>query len=693
MTNRYTLQGLDCPNCAAKIEREIAALEDVATATVDLMTQSLTVESACDAAALTAAIEAIVHSHEPDVAVIPSAKAKVTLPQEDDNDVRIRVIRLLAGAAIGAAAPVAQAVWSLPQPLWIALLVVAYILLGYDVVWRAVRNIGRGQVFDENFLMSVSSIGAFVIGEYPEAVAVMLFYQVGELCQDLAVRRSRRRIASLMDIRPDEAVVRRDGRWMTVDPSAVAVGECIRVRAGEKLPLDGIVEEGTASLDTKALTGESLPRDVSVGDEVLSGCINQSGVLTVRVTKPFAESTVSKILAMVESASSRKARTEQFITTFARYYTPIVVLLAVLIGVLPPLFLGGWTSWIRRGFVFLVISCPCALVISVPLSFFGGIGAASARGILVKGGNYLEALARVDTVVFDKTGTLTKGTFAVSGVYPSDGVTEQELLRTAAAAERLSTHPIARCIAAASDEEWSFSSYEEIAGKGVKATCDGHEILVGNVALLTAHGVPVIPPAAVGTRVYVARDRVYSGCVVVADVIKNDSAAAVAALKAAGVRTVMLTGDGEETAAAVGAAVGIDTVHASLLPDQKVERVQALQQETRGAVAFVGDGINDAPVLALADVGIAMGGVGADAAVEAADVVLMTDEPSKLVTAIAVAKRTGAIARQNIVFTLAVKVVFLALGALGLVGMWGAVFADVGVALLAVANAMRVLKG
>lgn len=690
MKRKYTLNGLDCPNCAAKIEREVAALPAVSSATVDLMTQSLTVEAAGEEAALTAAITTIVHAHEPEVTV-QLAGAKSIPAGGDDGSVIGRVWRLVGGGVVFVAA--LMLLWqAFPKPVWLTLLVAAYILLGCDVVWRAIRNIGKGQVFDENFLMSLSSIGAFVIGEYPEAVAVMLFYQVGELCQDLAVRRSRRRIAALMDIRPDEAVVWRDDTWQTVTPEAVAVGEHIRVVAGEKLPLDGVVVEGFAALDTKALTGEALPREVGVGDEVLSGCIDQSGVLTVEVTKPFAQSTVSKILELVENASARKARTEQFITAFARVYTPIVVALAVLLALLPPLFVGDFAQWIHRGFVFLVISCPCALVISVPLSFFGGIGAASAQGILVKGGNVLEALARVSTAVFDKTGTLTKGAFAVSAVCPA-ALTREELLSLAAAAERFSTHPIARCIASAGESDVVHTAYEELAGKGVRAQLGRETVLVGNAVLMAENGVKIVRPEQDGTVVYVAKGGVFGGCIVVADAVKADSAEAIALLRASGVRTVMLTGDSPAAAAAVADTIGIDEVKAGLLPAQKVEQVEALRtQLCGGTIAFVGDGINDAPVLALADVGVAMGGVGADAAVEAADVVLMTDEPSKFVQAIAIARRTGAIARQNIVLTLIVKVLFLILGALGLVGMWGAVFADVGVALLAVANAMRVLK-
>ena len=573
------------------------------------------------------------------------------------------------------------------------------IILGGDVVMRAVKNIAKGRVFDENFLMSLSTVGAFIIGEYPEAVAVMLFYQVGEFFQEMSVKRSRKSIADLMDIRPDAATVSRNGELMVVSPETVRVGEVIIVKPGEKIPLDGIVLEGESMLDTKALTGESVPRSVHQGDEALSGCINQSGVLTIQVTKAFGESTVSKIIDLVENASSRKAPTENFITTFARYYTPVVVILAALLAIVPPLAFGGeWIDWISRALVFLVISCPCALVISIPLTFFGGIGAASKHGVLVKGSNYLEALNSVSTVVFDKTGTLTKGVFKVTDIFPVNGFTSEQVLEYAANAENLSNHPIAKSILAAHGQEVDqehITDYKEIPGHGISVNADGRKILAGNTKLMDAEGIEYTSCDQAGTKVYVGVDGQYAGCILIADEVKQDSSRAIAALKRLGVeKTVMLTGDDERIGKAVAEQLGLDEYYAQLLPDQKVEKLELLDSKKRSGtkLAFVGDGINDAPVLARADVGIAMGGLGSDAAIEAADVVLMTDEPSKLVEAIEVAKSTKRIVIQNIVIALAVKGLFLVLGAFGIAGMWEAVFGDVGVALIAVLNAMRITK-
>ncbi|MBQ9996094.1 MAG: cadmium-translocating P-type ATPase, partial [Clostridia bacterium] len=568
-----------------------------------------------------------------------------------------------------------------------------------DVVLSALRGIARGHVFDENFLMSLSSVCAFAIGEAPEAVAVMLFYQIGEFCQDMAVDRSRRSISALMDIRPDAAVVLRNGEWITVPPEEVFVGETILVKPGEKIPLDGVVLEGESMLDTRALTGESVPRIARKDDTVLSGCISQNGVLNVRVTKTYGESTAAKIIDMVENASARKAPTEHFITGFAKYYTPAVVILAVLLAVLPPLlFRYEWADWIRRGCVFLVISCPCALVISIPLTFFGGIGAASRHGILVKGGNYLEALNRVHTVVFDKTGTLTKGVFSVREIVPADGFSADQVLEYAAQAESFSNHPIAKSILSAFGKDVDRSrltEYTEVSGHGVRVKADGRMILAGNTGLLEERNISFTPCEAPGTKVYVAVDGNYAGYIVIADEIKEDSAEAIAALKRLGVeQTVMLTGDDETIAASVVEELHLDAYHAQLFPDEKVGILEEFERKKRkgSKLIFVGDGINDAPVLARADVGIAMGALGSDAAIEAADVVLMTDEPSKLAEAIGVAKATRRIVVQNIVFALVVKAVFLILGALGSIGMWIAVFGDVGVALIAVLNAMRILK-
>lgn len=575
---------------------------------------------------------------------------------------------------------------------------IPYAVIGWDVLWKAVRNIAHGQVFDENFLMAIATVGAFFTGEFPEAVAVMLFYQTGELFQNYAVGKSRQSIASLMDIRPDYANIERDGKLVQVDPEEVAIGDVIVIKAGEKIPLDGVVLEGTSSVDTAALTGESLPRDVEPGDDVISGCINQSGLLRVQVTKVFGESTVAKILDLVENSSSKKAKAENFISKFARYYTPAVVIAAVLLAVLPPLLTGGsWTEWIHRALIFLVISCPCALVISVPLSFFGGIGGASKSGILVKGGNYLEVLANTEIVVFDKTGTLTKGVFNVTAVHP-DKISEARLLELAALAESYSDHPISRSLKDAYGVEIDnsrVSGVEELSGRGVRALVDGSTVCAGNGKLMDEIGVKWHPCHRVGTTVHIAVDGEYAGHIVISDEVKPDAAAAIKALKAQGVRkTVMLTGDAKPVGESVAKELGLDEVHAELLPGDKVDQVENLlkQKSARGKLAFVGDGINDAPVLSRADIGIAMGAMGSDAAIEAADIVLMDDQPSKIAAAIKISQKTLRIVRQNIVFALAVKALVLILGAVGLANMWEAVFADVGVSIIAILNAMRALK-
>ena len=589
----------------------------------------------------------------------------------------------------------------LPVSGWPRLLafLVPYGVIGWDVLWRAVRNIAHGQVFDENFLMALATVGALAIGEYPEAVFVMLFYQVGELFQSYAVDQSRKSITALMDIRPDYANMEGpDGQLEQVDPEDVAVGDTIVIKAGERIPLDGVVLEGSSTVDTAALTGESLPRRVERGDDVISGCVNLSGLLKVRVTKAFEESTVAKILDLVENSASKKAKAENFITKFARYYTPIVVLAAVALAFLPPLLTSiQWVDSIQRALNFLVVSCPCALVISVPLSFFGGIGGASKDGILVKGGNYLEVLARTEIVVFDKTGTLTRGVFNVTAIHP-DHCDQGQLLELAALAECWSDHPISRSLKEAYGREMDssrVSSVEEVAGRGVKAVVDGHTICAGNDKLMEDIGVSWHPCHRVGTTVHVASDGVYLGHIVISDEVKPDAKEAVAALKAAGVRkTVMLTGDAQAVGEDVAKQLGLDEVHTQLLPADKVERVEELLKEVspKGALAFVGDGINDAPVLSRADIGIAMGGLGSDAAIEAADIVLMDDKPSKIAHAIRIARRTLSIVRQNIVFALAVKLLVLVLSAVGLVSMWAAVFADVGVSVIAILNAMRALR-
>ena len=602
--------------------------------------------------------------------------------------------RIIAAAVllVGAVLVPVEGLWRLP------LFLLPYLVIGWDILWKAGRNITHGQVFDENFLMCIATVGALILGEYAEAVGVMLFYQVGELFQSCAVGKSRRSIAALMDIRPDCARVEREGTWVEVDPEEVAVGEIIEVRPGEKIPLDGVVISGTSALDTAALTGESLPRDTAEGEEVPSGCLSITGLLRLRVTKEFGQSTVAKILELVENAAEKKAKTEQFITRFARYYTPAVVIAAVVLAVVPSLITGQWEEWVRRALTFLVISCPCALVISIPLSFFGGIGGASARGILVKGGSYLELLARTETVVFDKTGTLTRGVFEVERAEPAQGVTAAELLEAAALAESRSSHPIARSVCRAFGKEVSperVKRMQELPGFGVSADVDGHTVLAGNEKLLTREGIAVPAVEGVGTLIYVARDRRYLGCLVVADQLKETAASAVDSLKKQGIRTVMLTGDSAAVGQAVAARLGLDEVHARLLPGDKVERVESLleRKALKKALVYVGDGVNDAPVLARADVGIAMGGLGSDAAIEAADVVLMDDDPAKLTAAMSIARKCVAIVRQNIVFALGVKGLFLILGALGVSNMWAAVFADVGVAVIAILNAMRMLRG
>ena len=604
------------------------------------------------------------------------------------------LFRVLASAVLFAVALL------LPTEGWLRLFtfLIPYAVIAWDVLWRAVRNIAHGQVFDENFLMSLATVGALATGEYPEAVFVMLFYQVGELFQSYAVDQSRKSITSLMDIRPDYANIEVDGQLRQVDPEDVAVGDTIVIKAGERIPLDGVVLEGTSNVDTAALTGESLPREAQPGDDVISGCVNLSGLLRVRVTKAFEESTVAKILDLVENSSSKKAKAENFITKFARYYTPAVVLAAVALALLPPLFTSiQWVDSIQRALNFLVVSCPCALVISVPLSFFGGIGGASKNGILVKGGNYLEVLAKTELVVFDKTGTLTRGVFNVTAIHP-DHCGEAQLLELAALAESYSDHPISRSLKEAYGKELDasrVSNVEELSGRGVRATVDGRQICAGNDKLMEDIGVSWHPCHRVGTTVHVASDGVYLGHIVISDEVKPDAKEAITALKACGVRrTVMLTGDAKAVGESVAQELGLDEVHTQLLPADKVTRVEALLGEVspKGALAFVGDGINDAPVLSRADIGIAMGAMGSDAAIEAADIVLMDDKPSKLADAIRIARRTLAIVRQNIVFALAVKFLVLALSAAGVANMWEAVFADVGVSVIAILNAMRALK-
>ena len=607
-----------------------------------------------------------------------------------------RLWRIIIGAAVLATA----VLLSLNNEwLQIALFIISYIIVGGDVVKRAVKNIFKGQVFDENFLMSIATIGAFFIGEYPEGVAVMLFYQVGELFQSYAVGKSRKSIASLMDIRPDYANVKKGDELVKVDPDEVQIGDIIVIKAGEKIPLDGKVIEGSSMIDTSALTGESVPREVEVGSDILSGCININGVITAEVTKEFGESTVSKILDLVENASSKKSNSEQFITKFARYYTPVVVIIAVFLAIIPPLVIDGATfsDWIYRALAFLVVSCPCALVISIPLSFFGGIGGASKKGVLVKGSNYLEALAETEIVVFDKTGTLTKGVFNVQEIHP-EGVSKEELLELTAHAESYSNHPISLSLKRAYSKEIDngrISDVEEISGHGVIATVDGKKVMAGNIKLMKMMDIPYFKGELIGTIVHVALNNKYIGYIVIADEVKEDSAQAIKELKAANIKqTVMLTGDNKSIGSKVAKELGLDKVYAELLPADKVEKLEELfsQKSKKGKLAFVGDGINDAPVLARADIGIAMGGLGSDAAIEASDVVIMTDEPSKIATTMKISKKTLKIAHQNIVFAIGIKIIVLILSAFGITTMWAAIFADVGVTIIAVLNAFRALN-
>lgn len=605
---------------------------------------------------------------------------------------------LLTRIIVAAVLFLAGSLLHLPELAEMAVILVCYVVVGWDIVWKAITNILHGQVFDENFLMTIATIGALILGEHSEGVAVMLFYQVGEWFQSYAVSKSRKSIASLMDIRPDYANIERDGKLVQVDPDEVQIGETIVVKPGERIPLDGTILKGFSTLDTSALTGESMPREVEPGMEVISGCINQTGILNIQTTKEFGESTVAKILDLVENASDKKGRIENFITRFARYYTPVVVFAALALAILPPLITQQlFSTWIYRALTFLVISCPCALVISIPLSFFGGIGGASKIGVLVKGSNYLEALANTEVVVFDKTGTLTKGSFAVSEIHPV-GMEEAQLLELAAYAEDYSNHPISLSIKNAYGQKIDnsrVSDVQEIAGHGVQAVIDGKTILAGNTKLMERAHIKYTPSSAVGTVVYLACDGKYAGCIVIEDEIKADAPAAIKLLKSAGIRkTVMLTGDADAVGKKVAGQLHLDQVYTELLPADKVDRVESLlkQKSEKGMLAFVGDGINDAPVLARADVGIAMGGLGSDAAIEAADVVLMTDEPSKIAAVMKIARKTIRIANQNIVFALGVKFLVLILGALGYANMWAAVFADVGVSIIAILNAIRAMR-
>lgn len=695
MKQEYVLDGLDCSNCAQKIENGVKGIKGIDGCAVNFAASTLTVSAdGKEEQWVTNKVEKKVKSIDPHVTVRQKHKKK----SADDgyrNRMINMLIRMAAAVILGAAAYLIHS-----GTIEFFLFLAAYLIIGGDIIIRAVKNISRGQVFDEHFLMALATIGAFLIQQYPEGVAVMLFYQIGELFQGAAVSRSRKSISALMDIRPDYANVKTENGIEQVSPEDVKTGDIIVVNPGESIPLDGKVVQGSAMVDTSALTGESVPRKAAEGQDVMSGFINQNGVLHIEVTKGYQESAVSKILDLVQNASSRKARTENFITKFAKYYTPAVVIIAVLLAFVPPLVIPGaaLSDWVYRALIFLVISCPCALVVSIPLGFFGGIGAASKAGVLVKGSNYLEALNQVKYAVFDKTGTLTKGSFEVTEIKPAEGFTKDRLLEAAAYAELHSQHPIAESVRKAYGKMLSsdaIESYEEISGHGIFAKVNGTEILAGNKKLMEREQIKGVPDEHAGTIVHVAVDQRYAGAIIIADEVKEDAAQAVADLKSLGIKqTVMLTGDSKQTGEAVGKQLGIDEVYAELLPQDKVSRVEALEAKLspNEKLIFVGDGINDTPVLARADIGAAMGGLGSDAAVEAADVVLMTDQPSKIAEAIRIAKRTRRIVWQNIGFALGVKAIFLILGAFGIATMWEAVFSDVGVTLLAVANAMRVMR-
>ena len=713
---KYELNGLACTNCAAKIEDEVANLENVEEVSLNFASSSITVEGDNVDSSFENELQSIADRIEPGLKVrdtdgennFSDAESENTQNnKEQDSEDNYMKWRFIPGVILFAAALIlfkipltAAQIGELPAYLEWIFFGSSYLLVGGPVLMSAYRNIKAGKVFDENFLMVVATIGAFAIQEFPEAVAVMLFYMVGEMFQQKAVDRSRRSIEELMDIRPEYANLKNGDKTIKVDPNDVKIGDIIIIKPGEKVPLDGEVIEGSSMLDTSALTGESVPRKVKSGEEVLSGMINKTGVLAVSVTKEYNESTVSKILELVENASSKKAPTEKFITKFARYYTPAVVYTALAIAVLPPIFMADavFADWFYRALIFLVVSCPCALVVSIPLGFFGGIGKASQEGVLVKGGNYLEALNNVNQIVFDKTGTLTRGEFAVTEIEAQNNYSKNEVLKFAAYAESHSNHPIAKSIKEAYSEEIDnnrVKNYKEISGHGIKAEIDGSEVLAGNEKLMQQEDIKYPKTEADGTAVYLAVAGQYAGTIIITDQIKEDSKEAVKSLKKLGIeKLTMLTGDRENVAAKVAQKLGLDSYFAELLPDDKVEKVEELlgKQKKGDKLIFVGDGINDAPVLARSDIGVAMGGLGSDAAIEAADVVLMTDEPNKLVTAVNIAKRTRKIVWQNIGLALGIKGVVLIMGAFGMATMWEAVFADVGVALLAVLNSMRIIR-
>lgn len=687
---KYILKGLDCPNCALKIETKVNNLEEVKHATLSFATQTLEFElkNNVNEEETSGKIKSLIKELEPEVEVLE--KSEVNQDDEEENS-RFELAKIIISAVLFAIG----IIFKLGKTAELIIFLLAYIIIGYEIIFKAIKNIFKGEVFDENFLMTIATVGAFGIGEFHEAVAVMLFYSVGEFLQDRAVEKSRKSITKLMDIRPDYANLKTENGSEKVSPDKICIGDIIIIKPGERVPLDGIILEGESLIDTSALTGESVPRKMKKDSEILSGMINKTGLLTVKVTKTFENSTVSKILDLVQNASNKKAHTEKFITKFAKIYTPIVVLLAVLIVTIPTLFIKNavFSEWLYKALVFLVISCPCALVISIPLSFFSGIGGASKKGILVKGANYLEMLNKIDTVVFDKTGTLTKGIFNVTKIVPVGEISKEELLEYCAYAESYSNHPIATSIIKAYGKEIDKSNvkgYTEISGNGIKASIDWKTVVVGNSKLMHQEKIKYEENNEIGTVVHIAIEGKYKGYIVISDVIREDSKTAIEELKRLGIKnTVMLTGDTKQIAEHIGKKIGIDKVVSELLPVDKVEELE--KHMKNGKVIFVGDGINDSPVLARADVGIAMGGIGSDSAIEASDIVIMTDEPSKILTAIRIARKTKKIVIENIILAMVVKLAAMTLGTFGIASIWEAVIADVGVTLVAVLNSIRAL--
>ena len=702
MKKELMLNGLTCAHCASVIDEKVKHIDGVKNSNLNFTNKKLSVEIDCDnEEKIIKNIIDIINDTEPglDIQIEGQREIKEDKTQKSiKNNEKLNLLKIIAGAIVFIFA-FYQEIAGRENKYSLLIFLVAYLLVGSDVLYKALRNITKGRIFDENFLMSVATIGAIAIGELSEAVGVMLFYKIGEYLQELAVGKSRKSISELMQIRPDMANLKLGNTIKVVNPEDVNIGDYIIVKPGEKVPLDGVVIEGSSMMDTSALTGESVLRTVKKGDNLLSGFINKNALLTVQVTKDFSESTASKILDMVENASSKKSKTENFISVFSRYYTPIVVGLALLIAILPPIFMQGATfsEWIHRGLIFLVVSCPCALVLSIPLSYFSGIGVASKQGVLIKGSNYLEALRYVDTVVFDKTGTLTEGVFDVVKVKPIN-ISEDELIKFASIAEVNSNHPIAKSILNYYNKEIDLNKmeeYEEIAAHGIRVKYENNIILAGNEKLMASNNIKIEKSTDVGTVVYIAINNEFKGYIVIADKIKTDSEEAIRLIKEQGIKeTVMLTGDNKEVANSVAKKLKLDKVFSNLLPNEKVEKIEELYKNRteKEKIAFVGDGINDAPVLARVDVGIAMGGLGSDAAIEAADVVIMTDEPSKIAQGIKISKKTYKIVWQNIIFALGIKIIVMVLGATGIASMWDAVFADVGVALIAVLNAMRIMK-